>query len=106
MAKRRIDKDILESINRYLEKLSKYYRIDAVYLFGSYANGTPREDSDIDLAIVSRDVTDRLEDMGRMLGYTWKCDTRIEPHPYNTNDFSPNEYMLVGEILRTGIKVA
>ena len=106
MAKNRIDKEILKSIKKYLEKISQHYKIDAVYLFGSYAKGTQTENSDIDLAIVSKDVKNRLDDMGRMLGYTWKCDTRIEPHPYNTKEFTPDEYMLVGEILRTGIKVA
>lgn len=32
-------------------------KIDALYLFGSYANGTFTEESDIDLAIFSEDIT-------------------------------------------------
>ena len=43
--------------------------VDRVILFGSYAKGTPREDSDIDLLVVSRDfegmnLRERLEVLG------------------------------------------
>lgn len=43
--------------------------VDRVMLFGSYAKGTPREDSDIDLLVISRDfegmnLRERLEVLG------------------------------------------
>ncbi|NFI54592.1 nucleotidyltransferase domain-containing protein [Clostridium botulinum] len=43
---------IYEEINDLLPK----DKIDALYLFGSYANGTYTEDSDIDLAIFGDDL--------------------------------------------------
>ena len=51
----RISKTILELINRYIEELSKDIVIDKVILFGSYAKGTNNKESDIDIAIFSKD---------------------------------------------------
>ena len=39
MVKRTIDSTIMESIKKYIEKISKYYKIEAIILFGSYAKG-------------------------------------------------------------------
>ena len=33
MVKRNIDREIMESINKYIEKISKYYKIEAIILF-------------------------------------------------------------------------
>ena len=52
-----ISKELLDIINEYISKLSKEIKIDKVILFGSYAKGTNREDSDIDLAISSDDFS-------------------------------------------------
>lgn len=40
-----------EQLSRLVTPIAKKYHIPAVYLFGSYARGTAREDSDIDLLI-------------------------------------------------------
>ena len=106
MSKRKIDPVILAAINTFIDKLSLYYKIDAVYLFGSHANGNTHKWSDIDLAIVSKDIKDRISDMAKMFVLAADIDGLIEPHPYNTAEFESGEYMLVDEIMRTGIRVA
>ena len=87
MAKRTIDDEIIKSILKYVEKVSEYYNIEAIILFGSYAKGTENDDSDIDVAIVSSDFKDLIEDGAKLIGLTWKIDTRIEPHPIITEDY-------------------
>ena len=106
MVKRTIDREIMESINKYIEKISKYYKIDAIILFGSYAKGTQNEDSDIDIAIISSDFKDIFDDMADLIGYTWKIDTRIEPHPISKDDYDKIATPFVQEVIDTGIKVA
>ena len=106
MAKRTIDREIMESINKYIEKISKYYKIEAIILFGSYAKGTQNEDSDIDIAIISSDFKDIFDDMADLIGYTWKIDTRIEPHPISKEDYEKIATPFVQEVIDTGIKVA
>lgn len=106
MVKRAIDSRIMESIKKYVEKISQYYKIEAIILFGSYAKGTENEDSDIDIAIISSDFSDIIEDGAKLIGLTWKIDTRIEPHPITTEDYQKISNPFVREIVDTGIKVA
>lgn len=41
----------LEEITKKIEPVAKKYRLKAVYLFGSYARGDARDDSDIDILV-------------------------------------------------------
>lgn len=41
----------LEEIARRIRPVAEKYRLKAVYVFGSYARGEAREDSDIDLLV-------------------------------------------------------
>ena len=106
MVKRTIDSRIMESIRKYIEKISQYYKIEAIILFGSYAKGTENEDSDIDIAIISSDFSDIIEDGAKLIGLTWKIDTRIEPHPITTEDYKNVSNPFIREVVDTGIKVA
>ena len=105
MVKRTIDSRIMESIKKYIEKISQYYKIEAIILFGSYAKGTEDEDSDIDIAIISNDFNDIIEDGAKLIGLTWKIDTRIEPHPITTEDYKKVSNPFIREVVDTGIKV-
>ena len=106
MIKRTIDSRIMNSIQKYIEKISQYYKIEAIILFGSYAKGTENEDSDIDIAIISSDFNDIIEDGAKLIGLTWKIDTRIEPHPILSEDYKKVSNPFVREVVDTGIKVA
>ena len=43
-----------QQLDRLITVFRRYADIQAVYLFGSYAEGRARADSDIDLAVVPR----------------------------------------------------
>ncbi len=106
MVERTISSEIMSSIQKYIEKISKYYKIETIILFGSYAKGTENKDSDIDIAIISSDFNDIIEDGAKLIGLTWKIDTRIEPHPITTKDYEEVSNPFVKEVIDTGIKVA
>lgn len=106
MAVKTIDDEVNESLERYIEKVKKYYDVKCVILFGSYAKGTNTKDSDIDIAIVSDDFEDIYEVMAELMGLTWNLDTRIEPHPIKSKDFEDVSNPFISEIIETGIKVA
>ena len=42
----------MTAIRRYAKRIVERFRPDAIYLFGSYANGTAHADSDVDLMVV------------------------------------------------------
>ena len=96
---------LLPTLARYLNKVRELYPVEAVYLFGSYATGQPREESDIDLAIVSPGFSgSRLKDGGKLSALTWSIDTRIEPWGFRPEDFT-EDHVLPSIILRHGIRI-
>lgn len=106
MVERTINKNIVDSINKFTEEIKKQYNITAIILFGSYAKGTENENSDIDIAIVSDDFDDIYDCMANLMGMTWNIDARIEPHQIKTEDYINISTPFVKEIIDTGIQVA
>ncbi len=106
MVERTINKEILNSINEFIKEIKKHYNVKAIILFGSYAKGTEREDSDIDIAVISDDFDDIYDCMADLMGMTWDIDARIEPHPIKTEDYDNIDNPFVQEVIDTGIKVA
>ena len=49
--------EVIKKLKKYKELISNQIAVEELILFGSYANGTNREDSDIDVAI----IVDKLE---------------------------------------------
>ena len=81
-------------------------RISAVYLFGSFARGTEHQWSDIDIAIISPDLSDdRFEARVRLMKVSAELDARIEPAPFRPEDFIDDD-PLVWEIKKDGILIS
>jgi len=95
---------IIEIIRRYIEELEKsQIRIVEAIIFGSYAKGKAKPESDIDIALISDDFTgDRFEDRRRIVPLRRIIDSRIEPIPFRPEDFN-NGGALAEEIKRTGM---
>ena len=98
--------DIILIARKYLElvKASGFpMKINKAYLFGSFAKGCPRKDSDIDIALVVNEWVGGYEETVVPIWRLRKnVDFRIEPHIVVPNedyaDFLP-------EIQRTGIEI-
>lgn len=98
--------NIFKIIARYLEFLRRNKtNFKSVYLFGSYAKGEAHEDSDIDLAIIADNWENDLFDTQFLLMRMGvKIDTRIEPHPFITEEFEETN-PFVKDIMDNGIKI-
>jgi predicted nucleotidyltransferase len=80
--------------------------VKEVILFGSCARGGNRDESDIDVAIVSDAFSgDRFEDRRRIVPLRRGIDSRIEPIPLTPEAFASGGN-LIDEIKQTGIKIA
>ena len=74
-------------------------------VFGSYSKDSANSLSDIDLAVISSDLTgDRFSERLRLMKISANIDSKIEPVPFNSDTFVPED-PLVWEILKTGIVV-
>jgi len=106
--------DYMSEINNEIENLIKkivsIYQIKEIYLFGSYAYGTPNENSDIDICIITEDNNIWIRDMLKNIR---KSTVDIINKPldifiYTKNQFnerSINESTIEYTISHKGVKV-
>ena len=83
----------------------KFSDIESVYVFGSYAKGTYNPDSDIDIALIFKNLNDseRFDVQVQLMLLAAQIDTRIEPHPFSSDDFNSDNPFLA-EIKNTGFE--
>lgn len=95
----------IKIIKKYIKFLQENnYEVQKAYIFGSYAKGNYDDNSDIDLAIILKNLKNGFNIQVDLMKIRRKFDTRIEPHPFDEKDFNSSN-PLVNEILNTGIKV-
>ena len=104
-------KQALKIIQKYVGKLRQEgISVDRVILYGSYAAGKERSDSDIDVAIVSKDFgKDRVEEGITLYRIAGKVDPRLEPVPFSTRAYENDTWVpLIYEIKTRGqeLKIA
>ena len=99
-----LDKEIVREIAQmYSNEIRKVLDPVSVILFGSYVNGNPHEHSDIDIAVLVRNVEGDDWYNSRILlqKIRWNddCFTDIEPHLLDENH-DPSGF--VEHIIKTG----
>ncbi len=79
----------IKELKNFVKKLSKDFKIKEIILFGSRAKGTEKEDSDIDLIIVSPDFEgmDFFERGAQMYDY-WDLRIPIDFICYTDKEFN------------------
>ena len=77
-----LDKDkVREIVLKYTNKVCQIYKPKQVIIFGSYVNGSPHANSDIDVAVVFDAVEgDWLETWGQLIGLREGISYDIETH--------------------------
>jgi uncharacterized protein len=102
----KVPAEVLEKIKKYISELEKnHYPIETAILYGSYANGTYNEWSDIDVALVSEAFEgNRFLDKDSIRKFKMDIDKGISPLPYRPEDFDESD-LFVKEILKTGIRI-
>ena len=100
-----LSKKIRKTVEDYVAILKKdNFPIKKVIVFGSQAKNKARQDSDIDVCVISPKFKDSFKALHYLLMKSYEVDALIEPHPYHPKDFV-NEDPLVWEIKKTGIVV-
>ena len=96
-------KEAIRKLIQYKHLLSQYMSFDKMMLFGSYARGTQREDSDVDVAII---VDEMQGDYFSTRPLLWRIrrevDDRIEPVLLETKH---DQGGFLKEIMKNGILI-
>ncbi|MCX5868394.1 MAG: nucleotidyltransferase domain-containing protein [Proteobacteria bacterium] len=104
-----VKREIKKIIKKFAGALKKEgIDIDKIVLYGSHANGWPRRDSDIDLAVVSRNFgKDRFQEGVFLLKIAGQIDSRLEPIPLSQKSYQRDTWVpLIYAIRQDGIDVA
>ena len=88
----------------YIKLISLSYNVKQAIIFGSFAKGTNHPESDIDIAIVIKNLGDVIQAQSELMKLRRKIDLRIEPHPFREIDFTTGN-PLVNEIMKHGIRL-
>ena len=82
--------------------LSKYIIVDRLILFGSYNNGNSREDSDLDIAVISEDIEKMsvLEKIELFSKVAIIVDSRIELKGFSKSEFLNPEQGSILELIK------
>lgn len=100
----RKEKDIIKEYILLLKK--KGVDVSEVILFGSYAKGIAKQDSDIDLAIVSSQFgKDNWKEMIFLRKLALEIDSHIEPIPFSPKDIEDRYSTLSEEIRKYGVSL-
>ena len=101
-----IPDEVVEKLRRFLSLITEDgIRLEKAILFGSYAKGNPGKWSDLDIALVSKDFSGMgFYDCKKINPFIIKVDSRIEPHPFKSEDFT-RDNSFVDQILKDGIEI-
>ena len=88
----------------YINNVGKKYELVQAFIFGSYAKDNFYSNSDIDVAVVLRNVPNLFDTQVDLLQLRKDGDLLIEPHPFRNTDFNTDD-PFVNEILQTGLEL-
>ena len=75
-----MDKKVIKIAKQYAKKVADLMPVTMVVLYGSYAKGTAKKTSDIDIAVVMDKFSgDYLKVSADLFALVWSVDKRIEP---------------------------
>lgn len=100
--------NIKNKILMFYELIREKYPVKGVFLFGSHAKGNARKDSDIDVAVILdyRNHNNRIDITAKLYHEASKIDFAIEPKCVFWDEYKQHEKAsILGEIIRTGIKI-
>jgi predicted nucleotidyltransferase len=103
-----IEAVIREKIMRFYQAAKQSLAIRKVLLYGSYAKGNARQDSDIDVAVVVDEIdhAKRIEITTELFGSALRVDPAIEPKCIFWDEYENHDRAsILAEIIATAVEI-
>lgn len=99
-------KNLIHQLEEFKHNLGKTMTVQKILLFGSYAEGTQKAESDVDLIIVSEEFKDYtfIERTAKMYGF-WSLDKPVDFLCYTPKEFEDlgKKITIVRQAIKRGI---
>ena len=104
LGKKYSEVELKNKLSNFIDSVTKVFSIDKIVLFGSYAKGNPHEYSDIDIALVSKDL-DPTRARWENIEYIWeKSNIEYDPDlqliPFAKESFDNDADSPIGSFIR------
>jgi predicted nucleotidyltransferase len=97
-------REAVMAAQQYVNTVGGKYPLCRAFVFGSYVKGNQRPDSDIDVAVVMRDINNLFDTQVDLMQLRSNHDLQIEPHAFRENDFDSDD-PFVYEILQDSVEL-
>lgn len=101
-------REVIKLLQLYIQMLNESgLQIDKAFLYGSFARNEARDDSDIDVMLVSGNFDNNdIKAKAKAWQLTPKVDLRIEPFTIGSKRFfSDDDSALVDQVKKEGIEI-
>lgn len=93
-----------QKLEHYIKSITSAINVDLIVLFGSYAKGNPHEYSDIDLAIVSKELDSNVPRWENIKLIKEKANLHFDPDlqlvPFSKDAFENDLDSPIGSFIR------
>ena len=93
-----------EKLNHYIKSITSVMEVDLIILFGSHAKGDSHEYSDIDLAVVSKELDTDKPRWENIRLIEEKANLSFDPDlqiiPFSTKNFQNDRQSPIGSFIR------
>jgi len=97
-------REAIKAAQNWVDSISTKYQLTQAFVFGSYAKGNYGAHSDIDVAVVIKNVDNLFDVQVDLLRLRKGKNLMIEPHTFRDTDFNTDD-PFVNEIAQGGVKL-
>lgn len=100
--------ELKSELKKLADKIKEITPATKIYLFGSYAYGTPNEDSDIDLCVLTDENRRKLEILREIRRNVGDINYPLDILVYKTDEFNErvnNKYIMESKIYKDGVEI-
>lgn len=103
----KIKAELKKKIIQFYEAIKNSYDVKKIFVFGSYAKGTPDEHSDIDIGVViDTTAKNRIGINAELWKIAGRIDSKFEPFCIRWSEYKDHApASILAEIVRNGIEI-
>jgi predicted nucleotidyltransferase len=103
----KIKAELKKKILKFYEAVKTRYTVKKIFVFGSYANGNPRTDSDVDIGVVlDIPFKNKIDINAELWMIAGRIDSKIEPFCIGWSEYKNHApASILAEIVRQGIDI-